>query len=655
MPTGQAGSVVWPTDISRQEFNRFRRIGDVLGRFGQFESDVGIRLTLAEIENEVGNAQMVANDHLLDQDRLMMTENDEVLGVRKGRPYTKYEDQWKKRYAEIEKLPEGFTYPASKRRFLKWTAENKQRWQLGVEGKVQQRRASKISADSDKLGDMIATRLNVEDEVEATGKSEILVREARLRALADQNVAMRVWNDEQARGFVERKMKLARDAHSTKIENEVLGGALTIRNEDGEVNLFEGHKFIDTQFPPGTDKNADIKRKLTAAVAQEEAANFQVWNKLEGEKRDEWYDNLRAGDLAKLQADLDTFDSRMTGKWKSREVALKSEFQTVLDRRIKAEAAAQEKWAALKDEWNREIFGEITEALTQTDLNKTAAKVADYVKSGNLSVADGKSQQTEIGQRRTQLAEQANDFEAASNLEDRVFDIWTGAERQEDVQRDLRAARASDEPGVRITDGTYDRLFTLSQNQGKAYQGSAMKEADDLIDGQLITVSTSVIDSLIAALASATGAEEIDIDQELADRRDERKLQLWNANRARKALSGWLTENPAADSEAIDNRARRILALFDKDIGELGREFRAERERFLIEPPPRGLEPGDLPLSPKREAAARPGELSRRVGGEGVGGRPATELPRPRTQGEYDALPSGTRFIDTDGRQAIKK
>lgn len=647
MPTGQAGSVVWPTDIRREEFNRFRKIGDVLGQFGRFMGDVGIRMTIAEIENEVANAQSITNDKLLDQERLMMTSNDEVLGVRGGRPYTKYEEEWKKRYEEIEKLPEGFTYPASRRRFLKWTAANKQRWQLGVEGKVQQRRASKISADSDKLGDMIAVRLTVEDEVEATGRTELEVREGRLRALADQNVALNVWDSEQGRRFVEQKMKLARDAHSTAIENEVLGGALSIRNEDGEVNLKEAHKYIDSEEELSPEEKIDVKGKLTAAVAQDDAANFQKWTKMEGEKRDEWYDNLRSGDLGALQADLDTFDSGMKGKWKSREVALKSDFQTVLDRRVKAEAAVQAKWSTFEDEFNREIFGEITEARTQADLDKTAAKVAAYVKGRKMSVSDAKGQQAEIEQRRDQLAVQADDFEVASRLEDRVWDVWKGAERADNVLRDLRAGRASDEPGVRITESTYDRLSKAVQGEGKTYQGSAMKEATDLIDDQLVTVSTSILDALTLQFNAATGADKDDLGELRSERTNQRKLELWNASRARRALGGWLTENLTADSVAIDNQARRTVALFDKELDVLQREATTERQAFLREDRARalgfdmrGLEPSDLPLSPRRQAAARPGELRTR----------RSAPPRPTTQAEIDALPRGSEFLWTDGK-----
>lgn len=646
MPTGQAGSVVWPTDISRQEFNQFRRIGTVLGRFGGFLSDVGVRLTLAEIENEVANAQSITNDKILDQDRLMLTENDEVLDVRNGQPFTKYEDQWNKRFEEIEKLPEGFTHPASRRRFLTWTAANKQRWQLGVETKIQQRRVSRIMADSDKISQMIAVRLNVEDEVQATGRTELEVREGRLRALWEQNVEKGFMEADKVGATVEKYMKLAREAHSTKIENEVLGGALTIRNEDGEVNLTEAHKFIDAEEQLSPEEKIDVKRKLTSAVAQDEAAKFQQWNKIEGEKRDEWYDNLRDGKLSELQTDLDTFDSGMTGKWKSREVALKSDFQTILDRRAKAEAAVQDKWSALEDPFNREIFGEITEARTQSDLDRTAAKIGGYVKNRQMSVQDAKSQQTEIEQRRTQLAAEADDFEAASRLEDRVFDIWTGAEAAEDVRRDLKQARASDEKDVRITDSTYDRLFTLAQNQGKAYQGSAMKEGNRLIDNQLVTISTSAIDSLIAAILDASGEQEIDLNEQLAARRDERKLQQWNASRARRALSGWLTDNTSADSEAIANEALRTMARFDKDPLTLNREAQAERQAFIEEA-----------AIPQRESFILEGGTARfnipRTQRTALSPEPGT-LQRPTTQAEYDAMPSGTRFIDTDGRTVTK-
>ena len=115
-PIGKSGSVIWPTDINRGQFNAMNRLGETLGRFGNLATDVGVRMTLAEVENEVMNAQAITNDKLLDQERLMLTEGDEVLGVQNGKPITKYGEEWKKRFDDIKKLPKGFTYPASRRR-----------------------------------------------------------------------------------------------------------------------------------------------------------------------------------------------------------------------------------------------------------------------------------------------------------------------------------------------------------------------------------------------------------------------------------------------------------------------------------------------------------------------------------------------------------
>ena len=33
---------------------------------------------------------------------------------------------------------------------------------------------------------------------------------------------------------------------------------------------------------------------------------------------------------------------------------------------------------------------------------------------------------------------------------------------------------------------------------------------------------------------------------------------------------------------------------------------------------------------------------------------PAAAIPAPKTKAEYDAIPEGTRYIDTDGQEKIK-
>jgi hypothetical protein len=105
--------------------------------------------------------------------------------------------------------------------------------------------------------------------------------------------------------------------------------------------------------------------------------------------------------------------------------------------------------------------------------------------------------------------------------------------------------------------------------------------------------------------------------------------------------------NPDGKPKSVTSRNALVSigVTFDKD----GRAVKATPENVLMSALP-------TPVNPPAASPAAPAASTR--GGpmapQPKPASPAAAMPAPKTQAEYDAIPKGTKYIDTDGKEKIK-
>lgn len=156
-------------------------------------------------------------------------------------------------------------------------------------------------------------------------------------------------------------------------------------------------------------------------------------------------------------------------------------------------------------------------------------------------------------------------------LESMANDIPIGSVTKEQVIAAADKARYTDET---IDDGAYDQITAMADREHTSYQSTAMREAESFGQGQLISVTQSLLDTLLA------GGVEVDI-KAAAEKRDN---ELWNAGQYRKAMNDWLTQNPEADSNQIYIQSRQLITFYRRPIVEV-EAARANFEARFIGPP----------------------------------------------------------------------
>lgn len=146
------------------------------------------------------------------------------------------------------------------------------------------------------------------------------------------------------------------------------------------------------------------------------------------------------------------------------------------------------------------------------------------------------------------------------NLEDMANDIVIGSVTKQETMAALNEAWApSDGSTPKLNDGDYSDIRTLIGREHKSYQSTAMKEAVNFGAGQLVTVTQSLLDTLLAA----------DAPVDLKAATNKRELELWNMGQYRKAMNDWFAEHPEANSDEIYIQSRTLLPFYRRSVTEI--------------------------------------------------------------------------------------
>lgn len=106
-----------------------------------------------------------------------------------------------------------------------------------------------------------------------------------------------------------------------------------------------------------------------------------------------------------------------------------------------------------------------------------------------------------------------------------------------------------------------------------------------------------------------------------------------------------ITEFTTPDGKPKSVTSRNALVSIGVTFDQDGRAIKATPETVLINVTP-------APVTPPVTPAAAP--TSTRGGPTAPQPKPASAIPAPKTQPEYDAIPKGTRYMDTDGKEKVK-
>jgi len=262
------------------------------------------------------------------------------------------------------------------------------------------------------------------------------------------------------------------------------------------------------------------------------------------------------------------------------------------------------------------------------------------------------------------------------DLEAMAYDIHNGSVSMQDFVKRLEEERY-DKKG--IDDSDYDELRSLAEREFKSYQSNEMKARIQFARNQLITMPDELTwNEFILRLPSSKRKPAIAL----------RKLELNNLDLYRKALNDWLKGYPDATADEIYDVGRRLLSHYKKYPEQLRIEAES-KERMRIAVRKRGQEElkkakevmgqkttiaaevkmTDMPdaeLEQKfRDAKFTDpewqslyNEITTRREGKGQAQATPEELstlPAPKTKEEYDKLDPGTKYIDPEGNERIKR
>ena len=287
-------------------------------------------------------------------------------------------------------------------------------------------------------------------------------------------------------------------------------------------------------------------------------------------------------------------------------------------------------------------------------------------------------------------------------LERQAYDITSGAVSIQDFNKRLEEAYRDD----KINETTRSSLKRLAEGKFESYQDKAMKERETYAFGQLVDQPDEA--DFTEFMRRLTGKFEREQARSL------RKLQFDNLDQYKRALRDWRLrpENKDADAREIYEEGRALLTEYRLSPQQL--RDRAKRIQFglaidkslkaagglkaLPKTKPTGIKVPDAPR-PQKELEKSVGKenakMETRAWGvvvdlwnnlsreaqqqirkdravdktfteiitsapvvdeiERLTGISSVALPAPKTQEEYDRLPSGTKYIHPDGTQKTKR
>lgn len=328
---------------------------------------------------------------------------------------------------------------------------------------------------------------------------------------------------------------------------------------------------------PETLKNAIAERKDYFKKAQETG----VWNEEEAELREIEYQEAKGTKILENTVNAIAIEEG----WDAAEAWLNDpknvnelfkEFGVTLADQGKVLNLVQDRAAQSRAEGKAELEQQQladSQAILDRILKNDLVNIDDFINSTSLLPTGANSKTTWIDRANKRAAAIINnkkivtDEQVRGELEGMANDIAIGSVTKEQVQLALDQARYTDE---KIDDAAYRQVKSLIEREHKSYQSTAISEGVSFGQGQLVSVTKSVLDTLLAA--------GVTIDIETATKR--RELELWNWGQYRKALNDWLSIHPEADADEIYIQSRKMITQYRRPIEDI-EKARADFEQRL--------------------------------------------------------------------------
>jgi hypothetical protein len=216
------------------------------------------------------------------------------------------------------------------------------------------------------------------------------------------------------------------------------------------------------------------------------------------------------------------------------------------------------------------------------------------------------------------------------------------------TEEDIRTDLANQAQDPKKTQQERAMAATLLQQRIKLMSNPKEASEEKITQSNLITVASRGFASTLESLAPGKFVTSTDMQgnititpKTIADT----QMKMAYAQ-SRNAMINEFT-NPDGKPKSVTSRNALVSigVTFDKD----GRAVKATPENVLMSALP-------TPVNPPAASPAAPAASTR--GGpmapQPKPAAPAAAMPAPKTQAEYDAIPKGTKYIDTDGKEKIK-
>ena len=398
-----------------------------------------------------------------------------------------------------------------------------------------------------------------------------------------------------------------------KQEHTRLMLALPGLGPDEHAKEYENSLKVQQGFMPTNRRAAGAYRQLLNDFTPQQELN--VKNATKAKLKDNFraigfglqQDAIRNGEFADYFKHLATGQKKVFAAYTAEEVAKYK--QSTIDGReryVKLQNIQQQEQLEIQREKQRDEI---------TDLIRAGKDPTDVIENSLLIETEQDRYHDRYRaetDRRVRGEEIVTDRRIEGELEAMAYDISTGAVTMPEFKKRLNKEYRD---GT-INGNTYDELFSLAERKFDSYQSEAMKEREVFALGQLVDLPSEYdLNEKLKILTSS-----FDREQTISLR----KLQFDNLDRYKKALRDWLKKNPDANADEVYIEGRKILVHYRKV----------------------------------------PNQLREEVANRGKAGRAAVEaimkiavqaVPQPKTKAEYDKLESGTKYIDPEGVERIKK
>jgi hypothetical protein len=216
---------------------------------------------------------------------------------------------------------------------------------------------------------------------------------------------------------------------------------------------------------------------------------------------------------------------------------------------------------------------------------------------------------------------------------------------EEDIRTDL--ANQAQDPKKTPQERTL--AATLLQQRIKLMSNPKEVSEEKITQSNLITVASRGFASTVESLAPGKFVTSTDMQgnitvtpKTIADT----QMKTAYAQSRNAMINEFTTPDGKPKSVTSRNALVSIGVTFDKD----GRAIKATPENVLMSVLPTPVAGNAPPVAPAPTASVRGGPMAPQP----KPAAPAAAMPAPKTQAEYDAIPKGTRYMDTDGKEKIK-